>query len=128
MLACRHLYWYFINLSNINPNACLRGDPDADAGVGPMQAGVSRRGWPVLVLAGRERRMTAIEQIPIEQIPTEKILADRNESMLDILICKFALLQGVTEYSGGSVRHRLNIHRAIVAAIDAELFRRDNER
>lgn len=60
----------------------------------------------------------------IAAIKTEDILKDRNESVFDIKVCQFALEQGVTEYSGGSVQQRLDDNILIIKRIDEELVKR----
>lgn len=63
--------------------------------------------------------MTDITTIP--QTELEKDLAD---SLADIRMCEFALLQGVTTYSGGAVEDRLEKNKYFVKVITAELERR----
>lgn len=63
--------------------------------------------------------MTDITTIPQEEL--EKDLAD---SLTDIRICEFALLQSITSYSGGAVKDRLEKNKYFVKVITAELERR----
>lgn len=61
----------------------------------------------------------------ITQIPDDELKHDRAESVLDAKVCEIALIQGIETYSGGeSVQHRLDVNRAIIKKIDAELARR----
>lgn len=60
----------------------------------------------------------------IEQILTDELLKDKQESILDITICKVALKIGITTYSGGSVQERLEINQKIVDKINKELLLR----
>ena len=64
----------------------------------------------------------------MEQILTDELLKDKQESILDIAICKAALKIGITTCSGGSVQERLEINQKIVDKINKELLlRRPNE-
>ena len=60
----------------------------------------------------------------ITKIPIQKLLKDKKESITDIAICKQAISVGVTRYSGGSVRERLESNEFFVIKIDRELARR----
>jgi len=61
----------------------------------------------------------------IEDLPLSELQADRAESLVDMQMCRVALLHGITEYSNGcDVRERLETNERIVAIIDAELARR----
>jgi len=60
----------------------------------------------------------------IEQILTDELLKDKQESILDIAICKAALKIGITTCSGGSVQERLEINQKIVDKINKELLLR----
>ncbi|OGS40522.1 MAG: hypothetical protein A3K77_00830 [Euryarchaeota archaeon RBG_13_31_8] len=62
----------------------------------------------------------------IEKIPTEELLQDKEDSLQDIEICKKALILNIKEYSGGSVRGRLETNLKIVATIETELEKRNN--
>lgn len=66
-------------------------------------------------------------EFDIKQIPTNELLDDKAASLSDIAVCNFALLQGITEYSGGSVQKRLETNQRIVEVIDLELSRREAE-
>lgn len=61
----------------------------------------------------------------IEEIPITELLEDKAASISDIELCKFALLHGIGEYSGGSVIERLEKNQEIIKVIDKELERRN---
>jgi hypothetical protein len=64
----------------------------------------------------------------ITTIPTEELEKDLQDSIKDISVCSFALAQGITSYSGGSVLERLMDNRGFVNVIEKELKRRrENE-
>jgi hypothetical protein len=60
----------------------------------------------------------------ITKIPTAELIDDLRDGLDDIAVCKTALREGVTSYSGGSVEHRLKVNEIINAKIEAELKRR----
>lgn len=62
----------------------------------------------------------------IKTIPTPELVKDRYESIDDIGLCKKALENGITVYSGGTVRERLRVNEEIVRKIDDELKRRES--
>lgn len=62
----------------------------------------------------------------IKLIPTTELIADREESIEDIKVCKKALEIGVTKYSGGGVLERLKGNENIIKVIDAEVSQRQN--
>jgi hypothetical protein len=62
--------------------------------------------------------------IDITTIQTVILEKDLQESKNDINICETALLQGIKEYSGGSVENRLQVNKHIVEVITKELNRR----
>ena len=62
----------------------------------------------------------------IKTITTEKLLEDRRESVEDVGNCRLALDVGVKEYSGGSVKARLETNERIIKRIDAEIQRRSD--
>ena len=63
----------------------------------------------------------------INLIPKEELLKDKQESLIDIEICKKALslLPPIETYSGGSVQDRLETNYKIVEKIQKELTRRE---
>jgi hypothetical protein len=63
----------------------------------------------------------------IKSIPTNELIEDMAASESDIRLCEYAILQGVKEYTNGSVEYRLEANKKIVAAIEAELERRKAE-
>jgi hypothetical protein len=63
----------------------------------------------------------------IKSIPTRELIEDMAASAADIKICEYAILQGVNEYSGGSVKRRLETNQKIIDVITAELERRKAE-
>lgn len=61
----------------------------------------------------------------ISQIPLQELLDDKAASLVDIEVCKLALLHNVKEYSNGySVQSRLDDNQNIVNVIDKELVER----
>ncbi len=60
----------------------------------------------------------------IEKIPKQELIKDREESLVDIKVCRKALSLGVTNYSGGSTQERLDINLQILDKIDNEILRR----
>jgi hypothetical protein len=65
--------------------------------------------------------------VDITTIPTFKLEEDLQESRADIGACEFALSQGVTSYSGGSVEERLKSNKHFVEVISKELNRRQRK-
>ncbi len=63
----------------------------------------------------------------IKLIPLDQLLADKSFSEVDIKMCEWALLLGVTEYSGGSAQGRINGNQFIIDKINGELDRRQKE-
>ena len=64
----------------------------------------------------------------ITKIPIGELLEDRQACVRDIGVCEWALLVGVTEYSGTkSTKYRLENNKKIIDAIDTELSRRKVE-
>ena len=61
----------------------------------------------------------------IEKIPTEELRTDREESIIDIRDCRFALSMGKKKYSGGRIADRLETNQKIIVKIDKELKRRE---
>ena len=57
-------------------------------------------------------------------LKVEKMVEDRQASLKDIEVCEQALRVGITRYSTGDVRERLEVNQKIVGRIDAELLRR----
>lgn len=55
---------------------------------------------------------------------TQLLMQDRKESVSDVGVCTCAILNGIKEYSGGSVQERLDTNNKIIEKIDAELKRR----
>ena len=62
----------------------------------------------------------------ITKISIDALKKDKEASLQDIITCETALGFGVCQYSGGSVRERLNVNKEIVEKIDKELLRRKN--
>ena len=60
----------------------------------------------------------------ITTIPTDVLEKDLQESKNDISVCEAALLQGIKEYSGGSVASRLQENKHFVEVITKELLNR----
>ena len=60
----------------------------------------------------------------ITTISTETLEKDLQESKNDISICQQALDIGITNYSGGSVKDRLEANKHFVEIITKELNRR----
>ncbi len=64
----------------------------------------------------------------ITKIPLNTLIADRYASIIDVKLCKWAIVHGHTEYGDGkSIQRRLDINQNIIEKIDAELERRENE-
>jgi len=61
----------------------------------------------------------------ISEIPLQDLLKDKDESIEDIKICEKALRHDIKNYSGGSVRTRLEVNIGIVNKINDELARRN---
>jgi len=62
--------------------------------------------------------------LDIKKIPMSQLLKDKEESIIDILVCEKALSLGVIHYSGGLTQERLDANKRIVIKIDKELLRR----
>lgn len=62
--------------------------------------------------------------VDITTIPTSELEKDLLESNQDIAVCETVLTLGVSQYSGGSVKERLEANRYFVKVITAELERR----
>jgi hypothetical protein len=60
----------------------------------------------------------------ITTIPIEILERDLQDSKKDILVCEIALVAGISEYSGGSVKERLEANKHFVEVITKELTRR----
>jgi len=60
----------------------------------------------------------------ITLIPTEELEKDLKDSKEDILVCSEALRIGITTYSSGSVKERLDCNKHFVSVITKELERR----
>lgn len=60
----------------------------------------------------------------IKQIPTETLLADLEDTEMDINRCRLAKMAGQTHYSGGSIQDRLDANITIRSKIELELERR----
>ncbi len=64
----------------------------------------------------------------ITKIPLSELINDRWASIMDVKLCKWAIVHGHTEYGNGkSMQRRLDINQNIIEKIDAELERRENE-
>ena len=62
----------------------------------------------------------------IKDFSIDEMLADRQASVDDIIVCQQALLVGVTNHKDGlPVDERIRVNREIIAAIDDELARKD---
>lgn len=61
----------------------------------------------------------------LSHITTAQLERDLRESIEDIETCQMALLQGVTQYSGGSVAERRDTNKRMVEVICGELRRRE---
>lgn len=57
-------------------------------------------------------------------IPDATLVKDREDSVQDIKVCEIALAVGVTQYSGGLVKDRLDKNKGFIEVIDAEIARR----
>ena len=62
--------------------------------------------------------------IDITTIPTQELLKDKADSIIDIEVCKDAILLGVMVYNRYLVQERLDNNRMFVRRIDKELKRR----
>lgn len=60
----------------------------------------------------------------VKEIPMEELLADREESIKDMVLCGKALSMGITKYPSGSISKRLEGNEKIVEVINKELSRR----
>ncbi len=65
--------------------------------------------------------------LDIKIISDDKLKKDLDKSYEDIKVCEKALLLGISKYSSGSVRERLNGNRYFVEVITAEIQRRKKE-
>lgn len=61
----------------------------------------------------------------ITKLPLEELKMDQAEAIKDAWWCECALSLGITKYSGGSVRERMETNKAIAARIQAEIERRE---
>ena len=61
----------------------------------------------------------------INKIPMNELKADLLDTKNDIVICQTSLGIGISEYSGGSVRDRLNTNLKIEELIEKEIKRRN---
>lgn len=65
--------------------------------------------------------------IPIHTIPLPELLIDKAESEADMVICDKCLALGITHHKDGySVAERIASNQKIIAAIDAEIERRQD--
>ena len=62
--------------------------------------------------------------VDIKTIPIEKLKKDIADSKRDILVCNIALANKITEYSGGTVKSRLEANKHFVDVITKELNKR----
>ncbi len=62
--------------------------------------------------------------VDITTIPDDRLRRDLLDSKTDVITCEFALQQGITTYSGGSVMDRRDKNLGFVRVIEAELARR----
>jgi hypothetical protein len=62
--------------------------------------------------------------VDITKIPIEELKKDLQESIEDIANCKFAIKNGIAEYSGGLVEERIRDNKHFVEVITEELNRR----
>ena len=62
----------------------------------------------------------------LSAVQTWELLLDLEASIKDIEVCEEALLQGITNYSGGSVSDRLEKNKGFVDVICEELKLREN--
>ncbi len=60
----------------------------------------------------------------ITKIPMNELEADLLETKNDIAVCQTSLRIGITEYSGGLVKDRLNTNLKIEQLIEKEIKRR----
>jgi len=74
-----------------------------------------------------EKIKKAVTEGKFAHIPEAELLADLQESKNDIVACETAIKIGVLDYSGGSVKDRLEKNKEFVKIINAELERRENE-
>lgn len=58
---------------------------------------------------------------------TEELRSDLAETKADILVCRSTLKFGIETYSGGTVKHRLEVNEAIEVLIEEELSRRSQK-
>ena len=65
--------------------------------------------------------------INLSLIPIETLNKDLLESKEDILVCQQALDLGIFNYSGGSVKERLEDNKRFIEIITKELNRRVND-
>jgi hypothetical protein len=65
--------------------------------------------------------------INLALIPIETLEKDLLESKEDILVCQQALDLGITNYSGGSIKDRLEDNKRFIEIITKELDRRVKE-
>ena len=63
----------------------------------------------------------------VKTIPTSELLSDRQETLADIHLCRYALTKGISTYFDGQedVRERLHKNVVILHVIDRELKRRE---
>ncbi len=62
--------------------------------------------------------------VNIQTIPDDKLRKDLKESFEDIDVCVKAIAIGITKYSGGEVKKRLDDNKQFVKIIEAEIERR----
>ena len=65
--------------------------------------------------------------VDIKTLPNEELERDLEDSLTDIRVCETSLLYGITKYSGGLVRERLDKNKQFVEVITAEIKRRKGE-
>lgn len=63
----------------------------------------------------------------ISQISTEELKRDLESCNEDVIMCKFALVFGLTEYSGGSIERHMLVNIQIRELIMRELDRRASQ-
>lgn len=63
----------------------------------------------------------------ITKVPLKELIEDKAASIEDYLWCELAIGRGITEYSGGELKDRLERNQLIIATINAELTRRNIE-
>ncbi len=61
----------------------------------------------------------------ITKLSISELEADLLDTKNDIVVCQTALEVGVTEYSAGTVQHRLDVNIKIEKIIEKELKRRN---